>query len=168
MWARLVERADAAVARLGELRRKFTMFYASAGSNIDACVRLSSVSDLLRYLPRALSHGFLAPYPSMWTREGISVGRSGRLLSGLEMMALYLIELLAIFGVWRGRKRLPVWLLAIVAVAGILALSLVTVNVAVLFRVRYLFMMLVIILGAGGAVEALSLLGAKRARLEGL
>jgi hypothetical protein len=98
----------------------------------------------------------------MWMSEGNSVGRAGRLLSGLEMLALYLIELLAIFGVWSGRKRLPVWFIAIVALAGILALSLVTVNVAVLFRVRYVFMILVIILGAGGAVEALSLLGAKR------
>ncbi|HYY58072.1 MAG TPA: hypothetical protein VE842_12125, partial [Pyrinomonadaceae bacterium] len=167
IWSRLLARADSAVMRVGKIRRAFDRSYANAGSNMDACVRLSSVSDLLRYLPRALSHGFLAPYPSMWTSEGNSVGRSGRLLSGAEMTALYLIELLAVFGVWRGRRSLPVWFIAIVAIAGIAALGFAVANAAILFRLRYVFMILVIILGAGGSVEALSLLGAKRARFEG-
>lgn len=149
-------RADGAVARLGTMRRRFAIIYQNAGSNIDACVPLWSVGDMLRYLPRGIANGFFAPYPNMWMGTGASVGSSGRLLSGMEMLLMYLIELLAIVGLWEGRKRLPVWLLALFAAAGIIALGLVVINVAVMFRMRYVFWMLLILLGAGGAMRIIS------------
>jgi hypothetical protein len=68
------------------------------------------------------------------------------------MLAAYVIELLAVLGLWRGRRRLPVWLLAAVCVIGITALGLLVPNVAILFRLRYLFMVLLIIPGAEGAI----------------
>jgi hypothetical protein len=154
--ARLRARADGAVARLGAMRRRFAIIYQNAGSNIDACVPLWSVTDLLRYLPRGVANGFLAPYPNMWLGTGASVGSSGRILSGLEMIAIYLIELLAIVGLWVERKRLTVWLLALFAATGIIALGLVVINVAVMFRMRYVFWMLLILLGARGARRILS------------
>ncbi len=155
-WARLLLRADAGAARLGIFRRRFAQFYSNAGSNIDVCVSLTSMGDLVRYLPRAAAHGFFAPYPDMWVKPGNSVGLSGRLLSGIEMIGIYLIELLAIAGLWTGRRRLPVWFIALIAAAGIIAYGLVVANVAVLFRLRYVFWMLLIILGAGGAMRFLS------------
>lgn len=154
--ARLKAQADRAVARLGAMRRRFAIIYQNAGSNIDACVPLWSVKDMLRYLPRGIANGFLAPYPNMWMGTGASVGSTGRLLSGLEMLAIYLVELLAIVGLWEGRRRLPVWLLALFAAAGIIALGLVVINVAVMFRMRYVFWMLLILLGASGARRILS------------
>jgi 4-amino-4-deoxy-L-arabinose transferase-like glycosyltransferase len=157
----LLARADLAVSRLGAMRRRFAIIYQNAGSNIDACVPLWSVADLVRYIPRAVANGFLAPYPNMWLGTGNSVGLSGRLLSGMEMLGLYLIELLAIVGLWEGRRRLPVWLLAILAVMGIVALGLVVVNVAVMFRMRYVFWMLLILLAASGATRILSRLLAR-------
>jgi hypothetical protein len=161
-WSRLLARADAGVARLGVFRRRFVQLYSNAGSNIDVCVRLNSVGDLLRYLPRAAAHGFFAPYPNMWVKSGNSVGLSGRLLSGIEMIGIYLIELLAIAGLWTGRRRLPVWFIALVAAVGIIVYGLVVANVAVLFRLRYVFCMLLIILGAGGAMRFLSPPDSKR------
>lgn len=155
-WSRWRARADRAAASLGKFRRKFAMFYADAGSNIDVCVRLNSVNDLVRYLPRAAAHGFFAPYPDMWVKSGSTVGLSGRLLSGIETLLMYLIELLAILGLWKGRRRLPVWFIFLIATVAIIAHGLVVANVAVLFRLRYVFWMLLIILGAGGAMRYLS------------
>lgn len=155
-WSRWRARADAWVASLGEFRRNFILFYPDAGSNIDVDVRLNSVDDLLRFLPRAAAHGFFAPYPGMWFKTGNTVGLSGRLLSGMETAGMYLIELLAIVGLWTGRRRLPIWFIFLIAVTGIIAHGLVVANVAVLFRMRYVFSMLLIILGAGGAMRFLS------------
>jgi Dolichyl-phosphate-mannose-protein mannosyltransferase len=161
-WARLRAKADAWVASLGEFRRSFTKFYGDAGSNIDVCVRMNTVGDLVHYLPRGAANGFFAPYPNMWLRSGNTVGLSGRLLSGIEMLAMYLIELLAIFGLWKERRRLPVWLIFLIACFGIIAHGLVVLNVAVLFRMRYVFWMLLIILGARGAMRFVSAPGSKR------
>jgi hypothetical protein len=72
------------------------------------------------------------------------------------MIGMYLIELLAIAGLWTGRRLLPVWFIALIAAIGIVAYGLVIANVAVLFRLRYVFWMLLIILGARGAMRFLS------------
>ncbi|HEX8145389.1 MAG TPA: glycosyltransferase family 39 protein [Pyrinomonadaceae bacterium] len=156
LWSRLKARADRRVMRLGIMRRRFAIIYSNAGSNLDACVPLWSVADMLRYLPRGVANGFLAPYPNMWLGTGNSVGFSGRLLSGMEMLVIYLIELLAILGLWEGRRRLPVWFMALFAASGIIALGLVVINVAVMFRMRYVFSMLLVLLGVRGARLILS------------
>jgi hypothetical protein len=114
------------------------------------------VGDLLRFLPRAAATGFFAPYPNMWLKVGSSVGLTGRLLGGVETLLMYAIELLAIICLWRERRCLPVWLMALTAVGGILSLGLAVVNVAVLFRLRYIFQILLIILAARGASRVLS------------
>ena len=64
---------------------------------------------------------------------------------------MYAVEALALVGLWRGRGRLPVWLLASVAACGVTALGLVFVNVGALYRMRYVFMALLIIVAAGAA-----------------
>jgi hypothetical protein len=150
--SRLVKKADAMAVGLDNTRRDFFLSYPDAGSNIDAQVRIRSAADLLGYLPKAVANGFLAPYPDMWLTAGSAVGLAGRLLSGLEMLAAYVVELLAVLGLWRGRRRLPVWLLAAVCVIGITALGFLVPNVAILFRLRYVFMVLLIIPGAEGAI----------------
>ena len=78
------------------------------------------------------------------------------------MLGVYLTELLAIVGVWVGRRRLSVWLMALVAVVGIVALGLVVANIAALFRLRYVFCMLLLIMAAAGARHALALWDLKR------
>ena len=158
----LLAKANQKVSTLGRYRRRFSQYYYDAGSNIDPCVRLNSVGDLLSYLPRAAAHGFFAPYPDMWLKAGSTVGLSGRLLSGTEMLGLYLIELLAALSLWKGRRRLPIWFIALIVIIGIIAHGLVVVNVAVLFRMRYVFSMLMIILGAESAMRFLSPTDSKR------
>ncbi len=137
-------------SRVSHLREEFIDSYPSAGSNIDVDVRFIGLQSIVTYLPRAMAIGLFAPFPKMWLAKGSQVGLKGRLLSGLETMLMYWIELAAVIGIWRGGGNLTMWLLLIVACAGMTALGLVVVNIATLYRMRYVFWMLLIVIGAGG------------------
>jgi NADH:ubiquinone oxidoreductase subunit K len=129
--------------------------YPDSGSNIDSGVRLSGAGDLISYLPRATAIGLFAPFPDMWFARGSQVGLSGRLLVGLESLLMYAFECLAMYGLWLGRRRLSVWMLFSIALMGTIALGLVVANVGTLYRMRYVFLMLVVVIAAGGAAHAL-------------
>jgi hypothetical protein len=144
VWARLW-------TRIGDAREKFKRQFPQAGSNIDADVQFNSPVDVIRYLPRALAIGLFAPFPRMWFAAGERVGVPGRLLSGLEMLTIYVIEMLALFGLWQSRRRLPAWLLLLIVIVSVTALGLVVTNLAALYRMRYVFWILLILLGAKGA-----------------
>lgn len=139
--------------RVGTLRRRFVLMYPDSTSNIDSDVQLTSLAEIVRYLPRAAVIGFFAPFPKMWFASGRQVGSAGRLLSGMETLAMYAIEGLAIFGLWRERRRSSVWLLFSTAAIGLIALGLVVVNVGTLYRLRYVFLILIIIVAAKGFTD---------------
>jgi hypothetical protein len=122
-----------------------------AGSDIDHGVRFSGPGDILRHIPRALALGFFAPFPNMWLATGKQVGGGGRLLSGFETLLSYMVECLALMGLWHKRKQVSAWFLALVVTLGAVALGLVVANIGALFRLRYPFWILLIICGAGGA-----------------
>lgn len=142
-----------AAAHVGTVRGRFIEMYPNAGSNIDGDVQLNDTDDLLRYLPRAAAVGFFAPFPNMWLASGKQVGSAGRLLGGLESLLMYAVEGLALVGAWRGRRRFSTWLLSAVAATGIIALGLVVVNIGTLYRLRYAFLILLIILAAEGTAR---------------
>jgi hypothetical protein len=147
-WWRVAE-------RIGEVRRLFIEDSLNAGSNIDVHVQIDSMADLVGYLPRAAAVGFFAPFPDMWLTAGVRVGSTARLLSGLETLAMYGVEVLAALGLWRGRRRLSVWLLLAAAATGLVTLGLVVVNVGTLYRLRYAFLILLIVIAAGGTAHSL-------------
>lgn len=152
-------------ARVGKLRHRFVVVYPDSSSNIDSNVQLDSTADLIRFLPRAAVIGFFSPFPNMWLATGNHVGSAGRLLSGLETMAMYVVEGLAVVGLWRGsrrRRRLSVWFLWLVAAMGMISLGLVVVNIGALYRMRYLFLILLIILAAEGAAQSIDWCKKKR------
>lgn len=121
-----------------------------AGSDIDQEVRFNSSADIIRYIPRAVVVGFFAPFPSMWLTAGKQVGTSGRLLSGFETILTYLIEGLALFGLWSARKQLATWFLCLAAAIGVGVLGLIVSNMGALYRLRYPFWLLLVVIGAGG------------------
>jgi putative peptidoglycan lipid II flippase len=123
------------------------------GSVIDPDVRLKGRADIIRYLPRAAVIGFFAPFPNMWLDAGTEVGVSGRVLSGVEMMFTYGLEVLALAGLWRARKQLEAWLLFAIIIIGAVAMGLVVNNVGALYRLRYWFWILIVIMGAGGVMR---------------
>jgi hypothetical protein len=91
--------------------------------------------------------GFFAPFPKMWVEPG-SFGFATRVLSGLETLVMYVLYIAVGLNVWRERRNLKMWLLFLVATIGMLALGLVVVNAGALFRLRYAFWILMIILAA--------------------
>ncbi|MFL6230752.1 MAG: hypothetical protein ACJ741_18415 [Pyrinomonadaceae bacterium] len=134
----------------------------TSGSTIDTGRQLRNKAEIARYLPRAAVIGFLAPFPNMWFAEGSKVHSSGRLLSGFEMLLTYAVELLALVGVWHGRHRFTTWLLLLTSAAGALGLGLVVRNIGTLYRLRYPFWMLLVILGGGGAVQLCARLSTRK------
>lgn len=124
---------------------------AQGGSDIDQDVHFDSGADIIRYVPRATELGFLAPFPNMWISAGKAVGSGGRLLAGFETLLIYGIEGLALFGLWRERRQISSWFLSLVITAGAVALGLVVANMGALYRLRYPFWILLIVLGASGA-----------------
>lgn len=127
--------------------------YPGSTSTIDPDVRLESWREIIRYAPRALEIGLFAPFPNAWPGTGATVGRAGRILSGLEMLAMYLIYGLVAVAIWSKRKQLTIWFLLLVSTGSLLALSIVTANLGALYRLRYPFWILLIVLGVAGARE---------------
>jgi len=136
-------------------RRTGFRFYTSQASNIDADVQFKGTGDVVRYLPRAFVIGFFAPFPKMWVEAG-SFGRTPRLLSGIETLVMYFVYVVAGLCVWRERRNLKMWLVFLVATIGMLALGLVVANAGALFRIRYVFWMMLIVLAARGILDRMN------------
>lgn len=136
-------------------RRAGFRSYTSQASNIDEDVGFGNTGDVVKYLPRAFVIGFFAPFPKMWVEAG-SFGHAPRLLSGLETLVMYFIYLVAGLCVWRERRNLKMWLVFLVATSGMLALGLVVVNAGALFRIRYVFWMMLIVLATRGMLDRIN------------
>lgn len=137
--------------QMGQRRAAFAR-YDARESDISGDVRLNTSGDVLRFLPRAAVIGFLAPFPRMWFERG-SYGLAGRLLSGAETLVMYFLYLAAGVCVWRNRRRSEMWLLFLVATLGTIALGVVVVNAGALFRLRYVFWIMLIIMAADAIVH---------------
>jgi len=146
-------RTNSFVIKVQQVRDSFAYRYKDSGTLIDPDVEFITVTDVVRYLPRAMEIGFLAPFPDKWLGAGKEVGLAGRILSGAEMLAAYGLELLALFGAWWSRKRLSTWLLVCITVFGVTTLGLGLINVGALFRMRYAFFVLLIVLGMNGLMQ---------------
>jgi hypothetical protein len=134
------------VKQIGHRRAGFRMYEAQE-SNIDDEVRLLTPNQVLRFIPRATVIGFFAPFPRMWFERG-SYGAAGRLLSGAETFVMYFLYLGVAACLWRNRRRLETWLLFLVATTGTIALGLVVANAGALYRLRYVFWIMFIIMAA--------------------
>jgi 4-amino-4-deoxy-L-arabinose transferase-like glycosyltransferase len=141
MWARLITQIRA--------RRLGFYVYGAQASNIDGDVTFDDAGDIIKYLPRATVVGFFAPFPRMWFEAGTS-GRTGRALAALETMAMYALYIPMFYCVWSERRRLGVWLLFLTGSVGLIGLGLVVINAGALYRLRYVFWMMLIVLAVRG------------------
>lgn len=121
--------------------------YRAQESNIDEDVRLSTAGDVVKFIPRATVIGFFAPFPRMWFERG-SYGVAGRLLSGAETLLMYFLYCGVAVCVWRNRRRVEMWWLFVLATLGTIALGLVVANAGALYRLRYVFWIMFIIMAA--------------------
>ena len=79
-----------------------------------------------------------------------SYGAAGRLLSGVETLVMYLLYVAVGICLWRERRRIAMWLIFLTATAGLIGLGLVVVNAGALYRLRYVFWIMLIIIAAQG------------------
>jgi hypothetical protein len=98
--------------------------------------------------------GFFSPFPDMWFVRGEQVGLVGRLVSGAETLIMYAIIALAFVSLVLNWHRLAVWLILLIATLGCTALGYVVVNISALYRMRYSFWILFIVLAAS-AIQSL-------------
>jgi len=106
-------------------------------------------SDVVRFIPTAAVIGFMAPFPRMWFQSG-SYGSAGRLLSGAETLVMYFLYLAVGVCLWRERRRLAMWLVFLTTTAALIGLGLVVVNAGALYRLRYVFWIMLIVIAAQG------------------
>ncbi|MCA1567614.1 MAG: hypothetical protein LC803_18585 [Acidobacteria bacterium] len=147
---RVYAAADRVALRVGSVRYRFSAFYRESGSNIDPDARIIDIRSLFHHLPRAFQIGCCAPFPSTWVASGKLIGSAGKLLSGAETLVIYVFELLALVAVLRPPRRLAACLLLSITAFGVTSLGLVIPNIGALYRFRYTFWVLLIILGAKG------------------
>ncbi len=156
LWPRatvpLQQQVETLLHRVNRLRYKFIHRPSGVGSNIDPEMRFGSLGELIGYAPRALSIGLFAPFPGDWVKNRSSASRQlARSISGAEMAMFYVLELLALIALWHDRRHLPAWLLFSFAIVGMAALGMTVLNVGALYRMRYVFGIAVVVLGARGA-----------------
>ena len=84
-------------------------------------------------------------------------GLLGRLIAGLETCFIYLLAPFALAGLWRSRHSVHAWYLLAVVLLGAGALGLVVVNIGALYRLRYCFWIVLIILAASYLSRSLTL-----------
>lgn len=133
---------DRLARRISSMRSRFAASYADAGSLLDTQTEFRNASDLLRYVPRALEIGMWAPFPSMWFSAGKRVGNVGKLVSGFEMLAIYLLQALVAYALVREPQRLVLWFVVVIVVCGVTALGFVIPNAGAIYRFRYVFWIL--------------------------
>jgi len=148
---------EVAMANLSSARQGFAEGYPQAGSNIDTHVRFTQASDVVRYLPRALQVGWLAPFPAGWFAEAVSPGGQAlRAVAALEMLVLYAalagLLVFAMLAGFRATGFAPAQIWAACAVLGfallwVLAYALVVTNVGTLYRMRLPAVLVVMGLG---------------------
>jgi hypothetical protein len=130
-------------------RRAGFRFYIAQKSNIQGDVQFESISDIVEFIPNAALIGFFAPFPPMWFEAG-TYGTAGRLLTGAETLVMYFLYGAVGVCLWRERRRLAMWLTFLTATVGLIGLGLVVVNVGALYRIRYVFWIMMITLAAQG------------------
>lgn len=145
----LVTASEATPERLDVWRHGFV---ASGGHSLmDPLAMISNPGQLLRYVPRALAIGFLAPFPWQWFDLRGSTGIM-RALAGVEMLVFYLLMpgmIVGIGRILRSRRSEDIFLLVFSVVTSV-AVSLVVANLGTLFRLRLQFLFPLLIIAATG------------------
>lgn len=118
----------------------------SAQSMNDLDSMPSSLGEFLTYIPRATQIGTLAPFPLMWG-DKLSLAR----LVGIAEISLMYLALPGVFAIlWMYRRSLVVWWVASCAVLMLTAEGYLITNLGTLHRLRYPYLLLLILLGLMG------------------
>jgi len=136
---------------LANMRRGFRYTAPEAKSNIDHDVGFTSSEAILVYLPRAFSIALFAPFPDQWFTVGSSQASTiMRKVSAFEMMVVYFSYIFLFYALVHWRKRLETWLIFIFSLYMMVIYGLVVCNIGSLYRMRYVYIMMLVALGLAG------------------
>ena len=62
--------------------------------------------SLFNYLPRAISIGFLSPFPSVMLKTGTETGRIGNIVAGIETVIFYVVFVGFLYMAFKARLQL--------------------------------------------------------------
>jgi hypothetical protein len=117
----------------------------NAKSMIDIDEKPASTIEVLIYVPRAFQVALLAPFPDGWFHEASLV----KTISSLEMLIFYIAFLGLIFLI--GKQFQYLYLLCFIFVAvPLITFGISSPNIGTLYRIRYPFEMIVMMLGMCG------------------
>ncbi|MHB8108409.1 MAG: murein biosynthesis integral membrane protein MurJ [Syntrophorhabdaceae bacterium] len=119
-----------------------------AGSIIDENVMPRDASTVLAYIPRAAFVGLFAPFPNSWFSKRSMI----RLVSAGEMMIWYAL-IPGIFLTFWYRRSIDVTLMALNALVFLTVLGFTVPIVGTLYRFRYVYLFIFIMLGMMGWLE---------------
>ncbi len=122
-------------------------------SAIDRNIVFESWGEVILYSPKAILIGIFSPFPNMWFEDGKMFGRIGRILAGFEVTFIYILCTFALSTFYYLRKNFGLWLIGLTVLIGCGALGLVVTNIGTLYRMRYVFWFLLVILGINGIVK---------------
>ena len=144
---------DTNLRDLSHSRAKFISAWSNAGSQIDTDVIFGRSSDVIKYIPRAVEIGFLAPFPSNWFASGYKSAASlMRKESGAEMIIIYICLLGLVYSFWRFRTKIEIWVLSAITAGMLIIYPMAIPNVGSLYRFRYPYLMPLVCLGLSGVI----------------
>ena len=112
---------------------------------IDVDEKPASTIEVLMYVPRAFQVALLAPFPDGWFHETSLV----KTISSLEMLIFYIAFLGLIFLI--GKQFQYLFLLCFIfAVVPLITFGVSSPNIGTLYRIRYPFEMILMMLGICG------------------
>lgn len=117
-------------------------------SRVDSHIGFSNVLDVFKYLPRATQIIFLSPFPNQWFEKGsMQATTIMRLISAVEMVFFYLLLPFLIISFYLYRSKIELWIIFSFSYSMMVLYSLCMPNVGTLYRMRYVYLSLFIILG---------------------
>ena len=146
------DRIEHIIIEANKYRDSFLTYYLQpADSTKDSATIFRSVKDVLRYLPRAAIIGCFAPFPPDWLRARKAGGGAIGIVSGLEMLAVYFLFCGFIYFIAKASTawHVKAWLVIFSAVM-VLLLGLFVPNIGTLYRMRFIYLLPVIICGYEG------------------
>ena len=119
-----------------------------AGSLIDEDSAPKSALEIIKYLPRALLIGLFSPFPDTWLKKP----SAARLIAVTETVLWYIVAPGLLFALYY-RRSPALAVLMIFAGFFLTVFSFVTPNVGTLYRYRYAYEFLLIVVALGGWIQ---------------
>jgi len=164
-YSMVEERLENNAKILAETRFKLNEYSKSvkSKSSIDINVNFHNLDDVISYVPRALQISIFAPFPDTWFDSFSPT----RLIASAEMAVIY-ISLTGVLLVLFLNPRTESILLIILGLTFLVIYGLTIGNVGTLYRVRYAFEFLLVVLGVVGWCDKLLVANGSGRRLKDL